>query len=569
MKVTSLHIGKTQFQVINDAGKKSKTAIVKQSVSGSLRFSKSGVKGNEVAVHPNAVYAFCSDDYTFWAQELNLETPWELGRMGENITISGMDMDTLSIGDKLYVGTAVLQVSGCRVPCDKLLWRLQQEPDFLVRYMQSGKSGWYMEVLEEGVIAIGDKVRLEKAKNTITVKDLCMVFLTPDTTRERLLELLAMEGMGPQMIAIFTTFLNNHHDINLLKKNYWKGWKPFVIYRIIQESEGVISFYLKPSDDSLVAGYRPGQFVSLKLQIPGQEKPVIRVWSISDFDETHKHYRISIKREPHGLASNFMHDKAYEGMEVEVSSPSGRFVLQRGSLISPVILISAGVGITPMVSMLKAHEMRTDKPIPTLHFIHAAKTEKHVSFKDEIDTIIARNKHFHSHYIFSEEKQKSRLDVEQMKAILKNIGSYFLDKWIPLSPDECEYYVCGPGGFQESVFEFLKSMGANMQKVYSENFHPKANEAIGLTENSEIIFSSENRIFEWTLVENNNLLELAENNGLAPKHACRMGSCGTCKCKLISGKVHYNISPTADFDEDEVLLCCAKPVSSKVVIENL
>ncbi len=566
MKVESLHIGKTQFVPINTSGKISKTAIVKQSVEGPLLFSKQGVEGNEVAVHPNAVYAFCTDDYSYWQEQLHLDTPWEFGRMGENMTISKMDMETLSIGDKLYIGDAILQVSGCRVPCDKLLWRLEQKPEFLVQFMQSGKSGWYMEVLQEGVISIGDSVRIERAKNTITVKDLCMVFLTPDTTKERLQELLEMEGMGPQMRTIFRAFLNNHYDINLQKQNKWKGWKPFTIFKIVPETPEITSFYLKPTDGSQVAGYRAGQFISLKLQIPEQEQPVIRVWSISDFDETHQQYRISIKREPQGLASHFMHQHAFEGMEVEVLPPAGRFVLQRGSLIFPVILISAGVGITPMISMLKAHEMRTDQPIPTLHFIHAAKTQQHIAFKAEIDTIISRNEHFHAHYIFSEEGDKSRLDLDKMKHILKDIGSYFLDKWVPIAPDECEYYICGPSGFQESVSEILKTMGANMQKVYSENFHPKANENAAFAEEAEIVFSSKHKTLQWDSDKHNSLLELAENNGLSPDYACRMGSCGTCRCKLVSGQVDYDVPPTADISEDEVLLCCAKPVSGRVVV---
>ena len=460
----------------------------------------------------------------------------------------------------------ILQVSGCRVPCDKLLWRLQQEPPFLLQYMQSGRSGWYMEVLQEGAIAIGDQVTIEQAKNTITVKDLCLVFCTPDVSQKRLSDLIALEGMGPQMVMMFSAFLNNHHDLALVKQNVWQGWKAFTIAKITPESEDIRSFYLTPSDGSLVAGYRPGQFISVKLHIAGQEKPIIRVWSISDFDETHQQYRISIKRETKGLASNFMHNNAFEGMQVELLPPAGRFVLQRGGLIFPVILISAGVGITPMMSMLKAHEMRPDKPLPTLHFVHAAKTSKHVPFKADIDAIIDRNEHFHAHYIYSQDEQKSHIDLAQMQGVMKDIGSSFLDKWLPTSPEQCDFYVCGPASFQQTVFDILKTMGANMQKVYSESFQPKENEAQGLPERSEIVFSAENKILQWTQADNTSLLELAENNGLQPEHACRMGSCGSCRRKLSSGKVHYDLAPSADLAADEVLLCCAKPVSDKVVI---
>ncbi|MCA1993144.1 MAG: oxidoreductase, partial [Coleofasciculus sp. S288] len=151
----------------------------------------------------------------------------------------------------------------------------------------------------------------------------------------------------------------------------WKDWRNFAVVRKVKESEEITSFYLKPEDKGEIPNFQPGQFLTIKLNIPGQDKPVIRTYSLSDYPDPLDYYRLSIKREPApkgldvppGVASNFMHDRIQEGSIIPAKPPNGKFVLDVNKSI-PAVLISNGVGITPMLSMAKAcTQLNPNRPI--------------------------------------------------------------------------------------------------------------------------------------------------------------------------------------------------------------
>ncbi|MBL4660293.1 MAG: MOSC domain-containing protein [Alcanivoracaceae bacterium] len=334
------------------------TSIDKQNVSGALIITKEGPKGNKPASHKNALYAFAAEDYLYWNEHLQLESPWQEGFLGENLTLVGINEKEIKIGDQLHIGSTILQVSGVRTPCHILMWRIEQPMSFLPEFQRSARTGFYLEVLQEGKITPGDKIRhVQTTQESITIPDLSLFFMQAKQSGQALERLLNTEGMGPQMLASLTALRNNQIDREQSRSNRWQGWRRFIIEKKVQESEQIKSFYLVPEDKQPVAGYRAGQFLNVRLTVPtATEKTttepttIVRSWSISDYDEACQHYRISIKREEGGLGSSYMHDMVKNGDIIELMPPSGNFFLDRGEIGMPSVLISAGVGITPMLS---------------------------------------------------------------------------------------------------------------------------------------------------------------------------------------------------------------------------
>jgi hypothetical protein len=193
--------------------------------------------------------------------------------------------------------------------------------------------------------------------------------------------------------------------------NTWQDWRNFVVVRKVKESEEITSFYLKPEDNGEIPSFQPGQFLTIKLDISGQAKPVIRTYSLSDYPEACEYYRLSIKREPApqgldvppGIASNFMHDRIHEGSLVPVKPPKGNFVLDVNKSL-PAVLISNGVGITPMLSMVKAcTRLNPDRPI---WFLHGARDGRFHAFRDEVLAIAQQNPNLHVHFCYSRPRQE-------------------------------------------------------------------------------------------------------------------------------------------------------------------
>ena len=192
---------------------------------------------------------------------------------------------------------------------------------------------------------------------------------------------LATAGKGrPQQAAM---------PANIEADGIWQDWRNFVVDRKVEESAEITSFYLKPQDGGEIPNFQPGQFLTIKLDIPNQLKPVIRTYSLSDYAESGDYYRLSIKREPApqgqdvspGLASNFIHDFIHVGSIIPAKPPSGRFVLDVHKS-RPVVLISNGVGITPMISMARACSLLN--PDRSIWFVHGARDGRYHAFRDEV-----------------------------------------------------------------------------------------------------------------------------------------------------------------------------------------
>ena len=248
----------------------------------------------------------------------------------------------------------------------------------------------------------------------------------------------------------------------------WVGWRKYTLSHKIVESEEIISFHLKPSAQGALPPYETGQFISVRCYVPelGVYQP--RQYSLSDIPDG-KHLRISVKREyavgnrPAGRISNVLHETLPEGFELDVSMPFGDFTLDT-HVNTPVVLMSGGVGLTPMMSMLKTIVAQSDtRPVV---FVHAVRTGRVHAMKGHLSQIMSENPQV-SRAIFYEEVSNSDVEGKDYDFL----GRIELNKIrdLVLIPD-AEYYLCGPKAFMDAQRKDLKSLGVQSDRIHSEVF---------------------------------------------------------------------------------------------------
>lgn len=359
----------------------------------------------------------------------------------------------------------------------------------------------------------------------------------------------------------------------------WVTWKPFVVERKVKESEEITSFYLKPQDGQPLPGYKPGQFLTIQLMIPGMEKPVIRTYSLSDYAGIMSAcYRLSIKREPSpkgldvppGVASNFMHDRVQEGTVIQAKPPAGKFFLEVKQS-SPVVLISNGVGITPMISMAKA--CTEENPGRRVLFVHGSRNGTYHAFHGDVLALAAKNPILSVYYRYSrpnpedEGKYHSQgyADIDFIKEIVA--------RDIQSNSDQVLYYLCGSPDFLNSIREGFKTWGIPDSRVFFEVFgKPKSGTSASSSKEThgqtskEVICSQSQKSFTWQMGDGT-ILEKAEQSGIYPPNSCRSGICLTCMTKILAGEVEYLEPPTGTPDPGSVLICISKPKTAEITLE--
>ena len=260
------------------------------------------------------------------------------------------------------------------------------------------------------------------------------------------------------------------YDAAASQKGGWDGFRSFVVTKKVDESEVITSFYLKPVDGEEIADFNPGQYISVKLEIEGEEFTHIRQYSLSDAPGR-DYYRISVKKEegmatPDGKVSNYLHSSVNEGDILNISAPAGDFFLNTENS-NPVVLLSGGVGLTPMVSMLNTvAEMQPEKEVT---FIHAAANGKVHALRDEVAATAEKAKV--NSYVFydaptDEDRQEKLFDVE----------GYVTKEWLKenVNLEQADFYFCGPVPFMKAINTSLKELGVTEERSHFEFFGPMA-----------------------------------------------------------------------------------------------
>ena len=364
-------------------------------------------------------------------------------------------------------------------------------------------------------------------------------------------------------------------------RDSWKDWRDLVIFKKEAESKEITSFYFKPQDGGKLPDYKPGQFLTIKLDIPDQKRPVIRTYSLSDYSQSGDYYRLSIKREgspkgldvPPGVASNFMHDRISESSIIPAKPPNGKFFLDVAASI-PVVLISNGVGITPMISMAKASGILN--PSRNIWFLHGARNGEYHACREEVNAIAFTYPNLHIYYKYSRPRPEDEgkyhsqgyVDKQLLEAtIIPEIQQIY-------GSSQAEYYLCGSPAFMDSIREGLNELNVPEDNVFYESFSggktkAKAEPATAnndTIESAEVTFAESGKTVTWTK-DAGTLLEFAEANNIDPPYSCRQGICLTCMSELKEGEVEYIEPPTNEPDEGSVLICISKPKTNKVVLD--
>ncbi|MDM4769956.1 pyridoxamine 5'-phosphate oxidase family protein [Solimonas sp. SE-A11] len=350
-------------------------------------------------------------------------------------------------------------------------------------------------------------------------------------------------------------------------------WRPFEITGIVDESRSIRSFHLQPKDGAGLLPHEAGQHLPIRLAIPGMEKPLIRTYTISAAPSDGA-YRISVKRD--GQVSQHLHDRLRVGDIIEARAPAGAFTIDAHQK-RPAVLLAAGVGITPMLAMLRhlVYEGLRTRGIRPAVLFHAVRTRAERPFERELAELVrAAGGAIRCVRVLSDvEGAREGADYDAAG----RIDMALLGRFLPFGG--YDFYVCGPASFTQDLYDGLRDYGTPDERIHAEAFGPsslkRTREATAAappqpppaTTPVSVVFTESAKEARWT-PESGSLLELAELRGLSPEFSCRTGSCGSCRTRLLSGSVTYMRPTTAAIGEGEVLLCCTAPATPAAGQEN-
>jgi uncharacterized protein len=355
-------------------------------------------------------------------------------------------------------------------------------------------------------------------------------------------------------------------EARLQAKALGDQWRPLRVARIEAQSHNIRSIYLEPADGAGLPLFQAGQHLPLRFNIDGDVH--IRTYSLSSAPSD-DFFRISVKRD--GRVSMHLHEQIRVGDLLEARAPQGHFTVAPHER-RPLVLLAAGVGITPLLSMLREvvyQGLRTRRIRPTW-LIQSSRTLADQPFRRELDRlledagdavrVVRLLSQPEAEAVQGEDFDLSgRIDVALLKDLL-TVEDY----------DQLDFVVCGPGSFTQALYDGLRELDIRDSQIHAETFGPSTlrrrpdpdavviDQPPAATTSVPVVFQRSAKEARWN-PEGGSLLELAESRGLRPEFSCRGGSCGTCKTRLVSGQVHYPLPPAEVPDEGQVLICCAIP----------
>ncbi|GAB3541157.1 hypothetical protein GCM10027343_11120 [Noviherbaspirillum agri] len=360
----------------------------------------------------------------------------------------------------------------------------------------------------------------------------------------------------------------------------WSGYREFRVQRKESEdrSGSICSFYLVPVDGQALPSFKPGQFLTFRLDVHagGEAQPIVRCYSLSDAPDP-GYYRISIKRigtppdnpdAPRGISSNFFHDRVQVGSVLAVKAPSGHFHLRDGDQ-SPVVLIGGGIGITPMLCMLETSLGLT--PNREVWLFYGVRNGNEQIMQSRLRDLAQRYPNFHLHVCYSRPEPDDIPGTDFQHASHVNIE--LLRQTLSLRP--YHFYICGPRQMMESLVPALADWGVDPERIHYEAFGPstvpKLAKSARPVESSTMAAGAPRVRFAKSAKEQpwdpraDSLLEFAEDLGLSVPSGCRAGSCGSCQTTVVSGEIETTKEPDYDVSPGCCLLCISKPKSDLVL----
>ena len=562
------------------------TGIWKNPVPGRCRAGRLNLDGdgqgdlNGHGGEHRAVFVYQIDSYRYWREQLkrpDLGDPKFYGQFGENFTIDGLPDDAVCIGDRYRIGSALFEVTQPRVTCYRVGIRMN-EPRMAALLTSSGRPGFYLRVLEEGEVGAGDEiVKVGEAKERMTVAETNALLYFPNHPHALLERALRIEALSPGWHGSFKALLQGSASGNAGLNSEAAahpaapGFQGLRVSSIDRESADVISVTMQSPDGQPLPAPQPGQYVVLRLRPDVGGGPIFRSYSLSG-PISAENYRISVKIEPNGVAGTWLRDHVRVGDELDVSSPRGNFILESGE--RPVVLLSAGIGATPVLAML--HALAAARSTTQVLWLHAARDREHHPFAAEVQRLALAIPHCRSYVCYSRPASSDKLGEDfdaagrLSRSVLKDIG-------IPL---ESDVYICGPAAFMADMKAALVDDGVAPQRIHTEIFSggessspgvvgalkgsphlPAGDDKTGLL----VSFARSGIAAHWNASSYQSILELAEACDVPVRWACRTGVCHRCESGLVSGAVAYEPEPLDKPAEGNLLICCSQPSRDVVV----
>jgi ferredoxin-NADP reductase/MOSC domain-containing protein YiiM len=549
------------------------TGVWKHPVNGPAMVRRLNIDGdgqgdlNGHGGEQRAVLVYQIQSYQYWQRYFGRED-FSYGQFGENLTVDGLPDDEVCIGDRYRIGEAEFEVTQPRVTCYRVGVRLGESelPALLVAHH---RPGFYMRVITEGPIQAGDAIiKTRTGPGALSVADTDALLYLPDRDRAKLRLAAQTPALSPGWQDSFRDLLAAGEPTPRAGPA-WPAFRELRVTSVVPESANVSSIYLAAGDGAALPAARAGQYLTLRIAGAGQPAPV-RSYSLSSAPDAGT-YRISVKLEPHGVASSYLNGWVQPGAVLDVAAPRGDFVLDDGT--GPILLISAGIGVTPVLSML--HQLAARHSERDVWWLHGARGPREHPFAAEAHALLTSLPHGREQVFYSAATPPERHRAHAIHGRLTKEALAGL-----AVPPSATAYVCGPASFMAEMQNALTAIGVDPAAIRTELFGALPSINPGLTRKASraphqppgsprtgpLVTFARSGITVPFAADRRSVLDLADACDVPTRWSCRTGVCHTCITPLLSGDITYSPDPLDPPADGQVLICCARP-STDVVLD--
>jgi MOSC domain-containing protein YiiM/ferredoxin-NADP reductase len=543
-------------------GKTVHTAVWKTPVQGRRMTRRLNIDGDgqgDLAGHGGehrAVFVYQIESYGYWENQLG-RNDFNYGQFGENFTVEGLADTEACIGDHYRIGGGLFEVTQPRVTCYRVGIRMN-EPQMAALLVSHGRPGFYFRVLEEGEVGAGDEiVKVKAGPEQVTVTEINALLYLPGHPASGLERALRIPALSAGWRTSLEALLDREQKDSGTTGNPGLGppmgpppaWPGFRSLRVSR----------KP-----LTAAPAGQYIVLRLRPRPDESALLRSYSLSG-EPSEDRYRISVKREPHGAAGAYIDTRVQAGDILDVSAPRGSFTLRQGE--RPVVLVSAGIGATPVLAML--HALAAEQTRREIWWIHGARNSDEHPFAAEVRELLKTLPGSRSHICYSAAKPTDRPTLD-----FDRVGRVGVQMFEEISvPPDADFYICGPAAFMSGLVDGLADWGVARDCLHTENFGSGPSKTPGIAAVPRrpphppgetaaagplVSFTRSNLAVHWGSGFHS-LLELAEACDAPVRWSCRTGVCHNCETGLISGSVVYRPDPVEPPAAGNLLICCSQP----------
>jgi ferredoxin-NADP reductase/MOSC domain-containing protein YiiM len=569
-------------------GKTVHTGIWKRAVPGRRMVRRLNIDGDgqgDLVGHGGehrAVLVYQIDCYRYWERELG-RNDFSCGQFGENFTVDGLSDADVCIGDRYRIGSAVFEITQPRVTCYRVGIRMN-EPRMASLLVSHGRPGFYFRVIEEGEVESGAEIiKLASGPERMSVAQTNALLYLPGHPPEQLKRALRIPALSDGWKGSFRALLEQSPGSGTARGNAglapsdialappaWRGFRSLRVAAKVAESADVTSLVLETADTQPLATPRAGQFVVLRLQPESATSPLLRSYSLSGVPDSAR-YRVSIKFEAGGKASAYLDRQIEVGDVLQVSAPRGSFTLGPGE--NPLVLASAGIGMTPELAILYA--LAAQRSTRRIWWLYGARNGRHHPFVRETRELLRLLPCSQSRIWYSRPTAEDRLGKDfdaDGHMTLASLDALHVSR-------DADFYLCGPTAFMQALSTGLADWGVPRPRIHTETFGSGESGTPGIVQPHQgpvhspvghagagplVSFARSNLSVRWD-AKYQSLLELAEACNVPVRWSCRTGVCHRCESGLVDGAVDYQPDPLECPAPGNVLTCCSRPRSNVVI----